>query len=173
MNVVVRVGELGESDASAVVRPISSDGDAITAVGRRLETSAGAGVAIRLRSMGDLPVGGALVTPGGLLSVPFIIHAVLQSRDEPVSPTSVQRALVNVLRRARDLGLDSLAFPPMGTGSGNLEAEEAARILVEVLRDHLRDGGQPGEFEIVVDSPYEEELFVRELTATDPAADLL
>jgi O-acetyl-ADP-ribose deacetylase len=173
VNVGVKIGDLGDSRTDAVVRPISSDGDAITAVGRRLELVAGGSMAARLRGMGDLPVGGALVTPSGGLAAPFIIHAVLQSAEEPVSAGSVQRALVNVLRRARDFGLESLAFPPMGMGAGNLEAEDAAQILIEVLRDHLRDGEQPSSFEIVVESPYEEELFTRELASTDPAGDIL
>jgi O-acetyl-ADP-ribose deacetylase len=173
VNVLVRIGELAHATAEGVVRPISADGDAITAAGRRLEVESGESMASRLRGMGDLPVGGALVTPSGGLAAPFIIHAVLQSADEPVSAGSVQRALVNVLRRAKDFGIESLAFPPMGTGAGNLEAEDAAQILVEVLRDHLRDGEAPSTFEIVVESSYEEELFTRYVSATDPAGDIL
>jgi O-acetyl-ADP-ribose deacetylase (regulator of RNase III) len=168
---VVR-GELGESRASAVVRPVRSDGEAITAVGRRLELLAGAAVAERLQALGDLPVGGAVITPAGALAAEFIVHAVLQSAEEPVSALSVQRALVNVVRRARDLGLASVAFPPVGTGAGNLDAEVAARILVEVLRDHLREGADPRSFEIRVESPYEEELFLRLVAATETVGDV-
>lgn len=169
----VRVGDLGASTAAAVVRPIRADGEAITAAGRRVEIGAGPAVVARLHGLGDLPVGGAVITPGGALAASFIIHAVVQSAEEPVSAMTVQRAVVNVLRRARDLGLDSVAFPPMGTGAGNLDAEDAARILVEVLRDHLLEGGDPRSFEILVDSAYEEELFARELAAGNHAGEAL
>lgn len=165
----VRVGELGEPGVDAVVRPVRSDGEAITAAGRRLELLAGPTLAARLQGLGDLPVGGAVITPGGALPVPFVIHAVVQSSDEPVSAPGVQRALVNALRRARDLGLASVAFPPVGTGAGNLDADVAARLLVEVLRDHLQDGAAPLSFEILVESAYEEELFAREVAAEDHA----
>jgi O-acetyl-ADP-ribose deacetylase (regulator of RNase III) len=171
--VSVRVGDLGQSSAAAVVRAIRSDGDAITAVGRRLEVLAGPTLTRRLQALGDLPVGGAVITPAGDLPAQFIIHAVLQSAEEPVTSQTVQRALVNVLRRARDLGLESVAFPPIGSGAGNLDAEDAARLLVEVLRDHLQDGGVPRSFEIFVESAYEEELYAREVSAWDLAGGVL
>jgi O-acetyl-ADP-ribose deacetylase (regulator of RNase III) len=169
----VRLGDLGSSDASAVVRSIRSDGESITAVGRRLEQLAGAALARRLQSLGDLPVGGAVITPAGDLPAQFIIHAVLQSAEEPVTAHTVQRALVNALRRARDLGLESVAFPPVGTGAGNLDAEVAAHLLVEVLTTHLQDGEVPRSFEIFVESAYEQDLYARELSARKPAGGVL
>jgi O-acetyl-ADP-ribose deacetylase (regulator of RNase III) len=166
----VRVGELSQSDAAAVVRAVRSDGEAITASGRRLELLAGESVAQRLQGLGDLPVGGAVITPAGDLPIQFIIHAVLQSVEDPVSSVTVRRALVNVLRRARDLGLSSLALPLLGTGAGNLDAEEAARLLMEALRDHLGQGEAPRRFEVVVENAYEEGLFT-ELAARSSAGE--
>jgi O-acetyl-ADP-ribose deacetylase (regulator of RNase III) len=167
----VRVGELGKSDAAAVVRAVRSDGEAITAAGRRLELLAGETVAQRLQGLGDLPVGGAVITPAGELSAQFIIHAVLQSVEDPVSAVTVRRALVNVLRRARDLGIDSLALPLLGAGAGNLDAEDAARLLVEALRDHLTQDENPRSFEIVVDNSYEQGLFAHEVAGRGPTGD--
>jgi O-acetyl-ADP-ribose deacetylase (regulator of RNase III) len=167
----VRVGDLSESAADAVVRPVRSDGEAITAAGRRLGLAAGELVMQRLQGLGDLPVGGAVITPGGSLPAQFIIHAVLQSVEDPVSAVTVRRALLNVLRRARDLGLSSLALPLLGTGAGNLEAEEAARLLLEALRDHLAHGEDPRSFEVVVDNAYEEGLFAREVAVRGSAGD--
>ena len=169
----VRVGDLGEAKAAAVVRAVRSDGEAITAVGRRLETLAGPTVSKRLQSLGDLPVGGAVITPGGDLPAGFIVHAVLQSAEEPVTAHTVQRALVNALRRAHDFGLESVALPPLGTGAGNLDAEDAAQLIVDVLRDHLQTPGDPRSFEIVVESAYEEELYTRAVSSDDVAEDVL
>jgi O-acetyl-ADP-ribose deacetylase len=157
----VRRGELEESTTDAVVRPVRSDGEAITAVGRRVELVGGPEVKRRLEALGELPVGGAVITPAGTLPAHFVIHAVLQSAEEAVSTVSVQRSLVNALRRARDLGLESVALPPMGTGAGNLDAEEAAALLVEVLTHHLQRDEAPQRFDIVVESAYEQELYER------------
>ena len=169
----VRVGDLGEAKAAAVVRAVRSDGEAITAVGRRLEMLAGPTVTKRLQSLGDLPVGGAVITPAGDLPADFIIHAVLQSAEEPVTAHNVQRALVNAIRRAHDFGLESVALPPLGTGAGNLDAEDAAQLIVDVLRDHLQNPLEPRSFEIVVESPYEEELYARAISSDDLAGDVL
>jgi O-acetyl-ADP-ribose deacetylase (regulator of RNase III) len=163
--VTVRVGELGTSMAVAVVRPVRSDGEAISAGGRRLGRLAGPTVAERLQGLGDLPVGGAVITPAGDLPAEFIIHAVLQSAEEQVSTNTVRRALMNALRRARDLGLESLSIPLLGTGAGNLEAEEAARLLVDALKEHFGQGEDPGSVEILVDNAYQEELFARLIAA--------
>lgn len=157
----VRAGDLSALEADAVVRTVRSDGEAITAVGRRLEVGAGPAVATRLQEMGDLPVGGAVIMPAGDLPADFLIHAVLQSPDEPVTAAGVRRALVNVLRRATGFGIRSLALPPMGVGPGNLDAQEAARIMGEVLASHLQGGEEPRDLLIVVESDYEQQVFGR------------
>lgn len=77
---------------------------------------------------------------------------VVQDFDEPVSAAGVRRALVNALRRAQDLGMTSVAFPLVGTGAGNLDAEDAASILADVLKDHLKEGTQPTSFVVLVAS---------------------
>lgn len=170
--VAVRVGDLGKSMSEGVVRAVRADGEAITAAGRRLGMLAGPSVAERLQGLGDLPVGGAVITPAGELPAEFIIHAVLQSIEEPVSTKTVRRALVNVLRRARDVGLESLSIPLLGLGAGNLDADEAARLLAEALKDHMRHGEDPKRIEILVDNVYEEELFTRQLAAQASAGDV-
>jgi O-acetyl-ADP-ribose deacetylase (regulator of RNase III) len=157
----VRREDLSTTTLEAVVRPIRSDGEAVNQIGRRLEIAAGPELAERLRELGEFPVGGAVLTPAGNLSTSFVIHVVVQSPDEPVTPSGVRRGLVNALRRASELGIASLALPPVGMGPGNLDAEDAARILNEVLTEHHEGGENPRELLIVVESEYEEEVFGR------------
>ena len=118
--------------------------------------------------MGELPVSSAVLTPGGDLPAGFIIHAVLEGVEEAPSALGIQRALVNGLRRAREWEIASLALPPLGLGAGALDAEGSAQAMIEVLLDHLRDGEPPTELVIVVENPYEEELFRRLVTAAGP-----
>jgi O-acetyl-ADP-ribose deacetylase (regulator of RNase III) len=132
-----------------------------------VDQNAGEDVRARLEDMGEVPVGGAVVTPGGDLRVAFIIHAVLESPEEELTPFGVQRALMNGLRRARDWEMASLALPPFGLGAGALDPDDVAHMVVEVLLNHEREGGAPGELVIVVESPYEEELFTRLLGAAE------
>ena len=167
----VRRGHLDEADTEGVLRPVRSDLAGVTGASRRVETGAGDDVRARLEGMGELPVGSAVVTPGGDLRAAFVIHVVVESPDESANAMGVKRALLNGLRRAREWEMASLSLslPPLGLGVGALDPEEAANVLMEVLWDHLREGVPPGEVVIVVESSYEEELFRRLLATAERA----
>lgn len=165
---VVR-GELASTPTEGVLRPVNARGDAVSAAGRRLELQAGSGPADTLRALGDLPVGGAVITPGGELEASFVIHVVVQAADEPVSAAGVRRALENGLRRAAEWDLESLAVPPVGTGPGNLDAESAADLLLQVVAGHVAGGGAPRRVQVVVESPYDEQVYRRRLSAAADA----
>jgi O-acetyl-ADP-ribose deacetylase len=161
----VVVGRLDESETEGLLRPVRSDLSGISAASRRVDVGIGESVRARLEGMGDLPVGGAVVTPGGDLRAAFVIHAVLESPEESVSTMGVQRALLNGLRRAQEWEMASLSLPPFGLGAGTMEPEELGGMIVEVLLDHERQALAPGELVIVVESTYEEDLFRRLLAA--------
>jgi O-acetyl-ADP-ribose deacetylase (regulator of RNase III) len=167
--ITVRLGALHEAGTQAVLRPVRSDLGGITQASRRLETAAGENVRKRLDGMGELPMSSAVLTPGGDLAIGFIIHAVLESPEESPSAIAIQRALINGLRRALEWEMTSLALPPLGLGVGMLDPEDGARMMIEVLLDHLREGEPPRELVIVVESPYEEELFRRLVAAAGSA----
>ena len=143
------------------MRPIRSDNAPLTAEARDVLVGAGPTVVERLDQMGQLPVGGAFVTPGGTLGASFIIHVVTASEEEPETAVTVQKALRNGLRRAAEWGMESLALPPLGLGVGLLDAEDAARAMVEILINHLDEGQPPTVLTIVVTSEYEAEIFRR------------
>lgn len=152
-------GDLTAASSEGVVRASRSDGMAINHVSLRLEQVAGPEVMARITDQGDLPVGTAILAPAGGLACTFLINVVIQSAEEPVTEHSVQRGLVNALRRAADFGIESVSLPPLGVGAGNLEAEDSARVMVEVLRNHMSEGGAPTDLEIVVESEYEASVF--------------
>ena len=165
----VRLGRLDEVETQALLRPVRSDFSGLTGASRRVEVGAGTEVRARLDGMGDLPVGGAVVTPGGDPLTPFIIHAVLESPEESMSLMGTRRALMNGLRRASEWEMASLSLPPLGFGVGALDAEEYATMMIDVLTDHQREGVPPSEIVIVVEAPYDEELFRRLLAVVDLA----
>ncbi|MBT8397326.1 MAG: hypothetical protein HKO65_06145 [Gemmatimonadetes bacterium] len=153
--------EAREVETDAILRSVSGNLESDTPFSRGLEILAGRDLSDRLQAMGDLPVGAAVITPGGELSGRFLIHVVLQSADEPVTPEGIRSALQNGLRRAEEWGLESLAVPPLGTGAGNLEAEEAAAVMIPLLSSHLAKGESLREVMILVGSGYEEDVFSR------------
>ena len=157
----VLLGALVEQETEGIVRPVRSDLVPVTAASRDVAEGAGEAMNARLEQMGAIPVGGAVITPAGGLSADFVIHAVVSAPDEPETPVSVQQALRNSLRRAADLGLESLALPPLGTGIGRLDAEECALAMLEMLFFHLDEGQPPLDMRIVTSSEYELHVFER------------
>jgi O-acetyl-ADP-ribose deacetylase (regulator of RNase III) len=103
-------------------------------------------------------VGAAVVTAAGGLEAEFMIHAVVWSENEPVTPTGLTRAIVSVLQRAADWGLARITMPVLGIGPGALPIEDAARILVDVLSTNLPNTTYPSEVCIVVESEEEREV---------------
>ena len=94
---------------------------------------------------GICPIGEAVVTSAGNLKpkIKFIIHA--PTMNEPVEKSNRNRVLSAVratMQRAYELwwnlGLDkdsfevySIAFPAMGTGTGNMPKKKAARAIID------------------------------------------
>lgn len=155
-----------EADTESILRSISSELDPDTPLSRDLEQGAGSTVAERLRAMGTLPVGAAVITPGGDLPASFLIHVVLQSAEEPIRTEGVKTALQNGLRRAQEWGLKSVAMAPLGIGAGNLEAEEAAGVMIPLIQEHLLCSEYPQEVVITVANEYEHDVFSRAVEAT-------
>ena len=111
--------------------------DQWTAIGREVGAAAGEGLLARVDQIGDLPLGGAVITPAGNLSASFIVHVALQSHEEAVSAGSVRKGLLNGLRHTCRMDIETLALPPLGTGAGNLDAETSADVMFEVIRGHM------------------------------------
>ena len=157
----VVLGVLHEQEVEGILRPIRSDLVPVTAVSRDVAEGAGEAITEKLDQIGSIPLGGAVITPAGGLDADFIIHAVVSAPDDPETPASVQKALENSLRRAADMGLESLALPPLGTGIGRLDAEECALAMLEMLFFHLDEGQPPLDVRIVTGSEYEQHVFER------------
>ncbi len=168
----LQLGVLAQTPASAILNPVDAERGAATPAARRVEQRAGPGSAAPLQALGDLPVGSATMSGAGELPAQFLIHVVVRSRDEGVTRGGVRRGLQNALRRAVEWAIPDVAMPPLGTGAGNLDAEESAAIMVPVLREHLRTSPFPARVRIVVESEYELDAFRRELARDgDPGAD--
>ncbi|MGH7483288.1 MAG: macro domain-containing protein [Longimicrobiales bacterium] len=159
----LRIGRLEESAAEAILRPVAADWSPVTPAMRRLDEAAGAAVAEQCARLGELPVGSAAITAAGQLDAQFLVHVVVRSRDEPVNPAIVARALLNGLRRLAEWEIGSVALPALGTGAGNLDAEEAAEAMLPVLTAHLNASSHPSRLTLVLEGEYEHAAFAAAL----------
>lgn len=160
----VLVGPPETMGAAGILRPVSDGLEPVSSVSRDLGLSAGPAVLDRLAGLGELPAGGALVTPPGELSCDLLVHVCVLERGEPVDPRTVEQAFLNGLRRAGAMGLESLASPPLGCGARGLDAESSAAAMRRALDTHRMASTQPGRVVIAVSNEYELDVFRRSFT---------
>jgi len=165
---VVEGEEWRACGVGAVVCSVGKDLAPITQAEARLAREAGDDVQRRLEALGDLPVGGAIVTPGGNLPVALLIHVVIQAAGEPVTAARLIRAFHNGLRQAAEWGIETVAVPPLGVGAGNLDAESAADAMFEALRRHRLESLMPREVVVFVAGEYDADAFRCAATRFDP-----
>ena len=125
----VVVDDLAFVEADAVLRPADADLAPLTPAMRRLDEQGGPRFAALRRVGMPLDAGAAVVTGGGEITAPFVLHLVLQDSSTPSSPDTIRRALVSAWQRAAEWQLASVAAPPVGTGPGQLALEESVALL--------------------------------------------
>jgi O-acetyl-ADP-ribose deacetylase (regulator of RNase III) len=155
----VAIDDLAFVAADAVARPVNAHLRAPTPLIRRLEEAGGTALAAQLQITSPLDVGAAVVTSGGALEAPLVIHAVVMTEDEPVSRGGVMRATTSALQRAGDWRIEHLAMAPFGLGAGNLDIDESARTMIAALAEHRRRTPHPARVTIVVENDYEAAAF--------------
>jgi O-acetyl-ADP-ribose deacetylase len=94
------------------------------------------------RERAPIGLGDAVETSGGQMPCRWVIHAATMELGRPTSAEVIRRATASTLRKADELGVRSLALVAFGTGVGGFPLEEAARIEVEEVREHLESGGK-------------------------------
>jgi O-acetyl-ADP-ribose deacetylase len=81
-------------------------------------------------------LGEAVETTAGDMPSRYVIHAATMELGGPTSAEIIARATRSTLRKADELGCRSLALVAFGTGVGGFPLDEAARLMVAVVREH-------------------------------------
>ena len=162
----VVVDDLAFIQADAILRPADDALAPITPAAARLDQQAGPRFAALCKVSTPLDAGAAVVTGGGDLTAPLVVHLVLQDQGRtPMGRDTIRRALQSAWQRARDWSLEHVAAPPIGAGPGRLSLEEAVLLLAESFP---REGVAPRTLRIVVECDDERELAEAVLRSVRP-----
>lgn len=138
MEIEVVEGDLLDQECDAIVNPWNRN--VIPwwlllpqGVSGAIKRRAGAGPFRELAREGPLPLGAAVATGAGQLPYRAIIHVAGINMLWRASPRSIADSTRNAVHLAERLGLQTLAFPIIGAGSGGFRAEEAERIMRDTL----------------------------------------
>jgi O-acetyl-ADP-ribose deacetylase (regulator of RNase III) len=149
-------GDVSELEVDAIIVPANESLFMTAPVARAVRRRAGEAVEREAVQQGPVEAGTAVVTSGGALAAPYVIHAVGVGHDLRADPARLQRALDASLSIAERLGLHRLAMSPIGVEHGVFSPEEAAAHLVAVLVSRSETGAAlPSSLVLAIGSPIE------------------
>jgi O-acetyl-ADP-ribose deacetylase (regulator of RNase III) len=114
-------------------------------VARAIADAGGPELRRESREKAPIGLGDAVETTAGDMPARYVIHAATMELGGPTSAEIIERATHSTMRKADELGCRSLALVAFGTGVGGFPLDEAARLMVDVVRKH-----EPGSLERVV-----------------------
>jgi O-acetyl-ADP-ribose deacetylase len=130
-------GDICDLEVDAIVNPANLSLWMSTGVAGAIKRAGGDEIEFAAVRQAPVPLGEAIVTPGGTLAAGAVIHAVSLDRDRRSSGPVIEAAVRSAMARAREIDARSLAFPALGTGVGGFPLDEAAQITVDTVRDEL------------------------------------
>lgn len=155
--ILVKRGDLTEEDVDAIVNPSNSYGVMGGGVAWAIKKKGESTIEREAMEKAPIDLGNAALTTGGNLKAKHVIHATTMPRPAMrIGVENVKKATRAALKCAYDNGIKSIAFPGMGTGVGGVDKGEAARSMVEAIKEFLDECG--GLKKIVLIG-YEEEMY--------------
>ena len=134
-------GDITKLEVDAIVNPANSLLLMGGGVAGAIKRVGGEEIEKEALKYAPIPVGKAVATTAGKLKAKAVIHAPTMER--PAMRTSVNKvraAVKAALECAEEKGYVSIAFPGMGTGVGGVPVSDAARVMVEVIKEFVDRG---------------------------------
>jgi O-acetyl-ADP-ribose deacetylase (regulator of RNase III) len=128
----LHLGDITECMADAIVNAANNELWMGSGVAGAIKREGGQEIEDEALEIGPIPIGEAVATTAGRLKAKYVIHAAGMGTDLRTDEAKIRDATLNSLRRADELGLESIAFPSIGTGVGGFPLDRAARIMLEV-----------------------------------------
>lgn len=139
--ITVATGDITKLEVDAIVNPANSQlimgggvaGAIIRAGGDQIQNEA--------LKKAPIPIGKAAATTAGKLKAKYVIHTPTMVRPAmSTNKENVKLATKAALECAIQTGVNSVAFPGLGTGVGGLNLEEAAEVMAAEIKRHIESG---------------------------------
>jgi O-acetyl-ADP-ribose deacetylase (regulator of RNase III) len=127
-------GDICDLEVDAIVNPANVTLWMSTGVAGAIKRRGGDAIEFAAVRQAPVALGDAIVTEGGGLAARWVIHAVTLDQHRRTSAATLERAVRSAMTRARELGVETLAIPALGTGVGGFPLDDAARITVTTVR---------------------------------------
>jgi len=136
MKIVVENKSLLELKVDAVVNPANSSGKMGGGVAGVIKKVGGAQIEKEAVAQAPVAIGEAILTKAGSLPCKWVIHSpTMEKPAEKTTAEKVFRAAAAAIELAKKKNIKTLAFPGMGTGVGRVPPEEAAKAIVDAIKN--------------------------------------
>lgn len=135
------VGDITMENTDAVVNAANEGLRGGGGVDGAIHRAGGPEIMAQCRLIGFCRTGQAVITTGGNLKAKYVIHTVGPVFLGGVKGEAalLKSAYLESIRLAAAKGLKSVSFPSLSTGAYGYPLDEAARIALKTIVDHLRE----------------------------------
>jgi O-acetyl-ADP-ribose deacetylase (regulator of RNase III) len=126
-------GDIAELEVDALIVPANESLFMTAPVAASVKRHGGDEIEAAAVASGPIAPGTAIVTHGGRLAAPYVIHAVAVGHDLRADPERLRGAITTALGFCQPLQLRRLAIASLGTERGVFTADESAAILVDAV----------------------------------------
>jgi O-acetyl-ADP-ribose deacetylase (regulator of RNase III) len=141
VKITVILGDITQQQTDAIVNPANSLLIMGGGVAGAIKRVGGKQIEEEALKHAPLPVGKAIATTAGKLKAKHVIHVPTMERPAmAIGKDNIRLAMNGALKCAEEKRIRSIAFPGLGTGVGGVSPEEAAEIMISVLREHINEG---------------------------------
>ncbi|MDO8431243.1 MAG: macro domain-containing protein [Candidatus Binatus sp.] len=134
----LRQGDLTGAPVDAIVNAANNDLMLGGGVAGAIRAKGGPSIQAECNAIGRIALGEAAITGAGWLKARHVIHAASMRLGESTSEENLRRSTRNSLKLAAENSLKSIAFPAIGTGIAGFPIERCAQVMLEEVRDHLK-----------------------------------
>jgi len=150
LQLTVVLGDITEQATDAVVNAANNYLWMGSGVAGAIKARGGEEIERETMKLGPIEPGQAVTTAAGRLRARYCIHAAAMGQDLVAGADLITKATRSALAEAVRLGLDSIAFPALGTGVGGFPSEACARLMIAAALSHNRAGPKPGSVAFVL-----------------------
>jgi O-acetyl-ADP-ribose deacetylase (regulator of RNase III) len=136
--IVIRQGDITEAEVDAIVNAANNDLKLGAGVAGAIRTKGGPSIQQECDKLGPVRLGEAVITGSGNLPARYVIHAASMRLGGRTTEPNLREATRNSLLRAKEKGLESIAFPAIGTGIAGFPLDRCAEIMGAEVRNHLK-----------------------------------
>ncbi|KAF4086741.1 hypothetical protein AMELA_G00087870 [Ameiurus melas] len=134
VKVKVICGDITKEKTDAIVSSTNTNLNLSSGVSGAILKAAGQTVVDECTKLGVQPSDGVVLTTAGNLPIKNIVHMVGQTKEKEIT-----NSMYKVLKKCEENKIQSVSFPALGTGAGNLAAAQVANAMMDALANFSID----------------------------------